>query len=562
MKSSKNIINLLIVLVALLLINILGQYFYFQYDFTEDKRYSITKPTKELLEEQEDVIFVKILLEGDFPAGFKRLQRSASELLEQFKTFTPYIEYGFEDPMEGSIEDVNERLQVLKEDGIYPIPLNVEEKDAETRRHIFPYAVFNFGTRKFVVNLLEPKKQGIPDEIWMNNNINLLEYKFANAIQKLQVEEKPTILFTTGKGELAEQQRARLETKLAQFYQVGTIDLDSVVNINKNIDLLIVAKPTQSFNNKNQFIIDQYLMNGGNILWMIDKANVDLDSIAKQRFYTPEVYPLNLDDLWFKYGIRIQPNLVQDMECSRIPQVVGMQGDKPQIEKFNWFYHPLVTPGTGHPIIENLDLINLDSPSTIDTIRTSTAVRKTILLTSSPYSRYQLLPARITFDILRYQPDVSRFDKGNQPLAVLVEGEFESFFKNKLTAATTEMLDQIGTSFLERSIEPGKMIFVSDGDIAKNLFDGHRISPIGYNKWEEYTFGGNEDFITNSIEYLINDHGVLTARNKNIKLRLLDRIKADEERTKWQVINFGVPILFILLFGLVFNYLRRRKYNK
>jgi gliding-associated putative ABC transporter substrate-binding component GldG len=554
---------MLVILAAILLVNVFSQYFFFQYDFTEDKRYSLTEPTRHLLKNQDDIIFVKVLLEGEFPAGFKRLQRSVKELLDDYRSISPYIEYEFENPLDGSIAEINERMEVLRQDGIHGVPLQIDTKDGRTQKSIFPYAIFNFGKRKYVVNLLEPQTRGVSDQVWMNNSINLLEYKFSNAIQKLKQVDKPVILFTKGQGELITQQTARMENKLRQYYQVGHIDLDSVTQIKSEVDLLIVAKPTEAFSNQKQFMIDQYLMRGGKIIWMIDKLNINLDSINQNKFYIPEPYPLGLDDMWFKYGVRIMPNLVQDLECTRIPQVVGVQGDQPKIEKFKWFYHVLSSPVSDHPIVNNLDRINLYSPSSIDTIQTTTPVKKTILLTSSQYSRFQLSPARLTFDILQYQPEIERFNKPFQPLAVLVEGNFESYFKNKLTGDTKEMLENIGTSFTEESTLPGKMIFISDGDFAKNLYnaDTDQISPIGFNKWENYTFIGNEDFITNAIEYMVDEEGVLTARTKKIRLRLIDEVKATEQDTYWRIVNIISPLILVLLFGFAFNFIRKRKYK-
>lgn len=562
-RRFNQLVSLLVVIAFLVLLNILGHYVFFQYDFTGDKRYSLTKPTKKLLNEQDDIIYVRVLLDGEFPSGFKRLQRSTKELLDDFRSITPYIEYKFENPLDGSVGEINQRLEKLREEGILGIQLRIDDKEGRTQKSIFPYAVFNFGKRKYIVNLLEPQTRGISEEVWMNNSINLLEYKFANAIQKLKQEDKPSILFSTGQGELNENQTARLENKLRQYYQVGRVDLDSVVQISPEVDLLIIAKPTQAFDYQKQFLIDQYLMRGGNIIWMIDRLNVNLDSINQNKFYIPEPYPLGLDDMWFKYGVRILPNLVQDMSCTRIPQVVGVQGDKPQIEKFNWYYHLLVTAESDHPIVNNLDRINLYSPSTIDTIQTSTPVKKTVLLKSSQYSRYQLSPARMTFDILQYAPDPERFDKPYQPLAVLLEGEFESFFKNKLTEDTRKMLADIGSDFEVSSQEPGKMIFISDGDMAKNLYDSHsdQISPIGYNKWENHTFIGNEDFITNAVEYMVDERGVLSARSKKIKLRLIDQVKVDENGAFWRMLNIMLPLVFIIFFGIVFQYIRKRKFS-
>ena len=563
-KRLEHIFRLLILVAIILFVNIIGQFYFVQYDFTEDHRYTLTSSTKKLLEKQEDILYIKVMLDGNFPAGFKRLQRSVKELLDDFRSYSPYVEYEFENPLDGPVDEVNERMEKLRQDGILGVQLRIDDKEGRAQKSIFPYATVHFGKRMYVVNLLEPQVQGVPDEIWMNNSINLLEYKFANAIQKIKMEDRPIVLFSTGQGELEPQQTARLEAKLAQYYQVGRIQLDSVTEIGEQADLLIVGKPTKPFSRQKQFMIDQYLMRGGNIIWMIDRLNINLDSISQSRFYIPEPYPLDLDDMWFKYGIRIQPNLIQDLECTRIPQVVGVAGDKPQIEKFKWYYHILANPDSDHPIVNNLDRINLYSPSTIDTIQTSLPSKKTVLLHSSKYSRFQLSPARVTFDILQYEPEPERFNKPFQPVAVLVEGTFESFFKNKLTPGTLDVLNQIGTEFLEQSTQTGKMIFISDGDFAKNLYEAgtERISPIGFNKWENYAFIGNEDFITNAVEYLMDEQGVMNARAKRIKLRLIDQFKADNERTYWRLFNLGLPIVFLALVGIVFQSIRKRRYSR
>ncbi|HRQ29481.1 MAG TPA: gliding motility-associated ABC transporter substrate-binding protein GldG [Saprospiraceae bacterium] len=561
-KHSFNIIQLLMIIGIILMINVISAFFHIAVDFTGDKRYTLTKTTRNLLKEQDDVIYVKVLLDGNFPALYKKIQESANEMLRDFNNINSHIEYDFENPLKGNVEEVNQAVELLRKDGMVGIGIKTNTTESTSVNYIFPYAIFHYGKRKFVVNLLEPMTTDVNEETWINNSISMLEYKFANAIQKLRQKDSPTILFTEGKGELNEKQTARLENKLLQYYQVGRINLDSVHTIPAELDLLIVAKPTQPFSPKNQFLIDQYLMKGGNIIWLIDRLNMNLDSINKQKFYIPEPYPLNLDDLWFKYGIRILPNLVQDLSCTRIPQVVGIQGNKPQIESFDWYYHLLVDPEGAHPIVSNLDKMNLYDPSSIDTIQTSTRVKKTILLKSSKYSRFQLSPARVTFEILKYPPEVDRFNKPHLPLAVLLEGEFESYFRNKLSQGTKEMLQQIKEPFREKSEKPGKMIFVSDGDFIKNLYDSQtdKISPIGFNKWVQYTFIGNEDFITNSVEYMVEKRGVISARSKKVKFKMLDTIKATNEMSLWQMVNIGIPLLFLIAFGLGFNYYRRRRY--
>jgi len=564
LDKKNNIIRLIFIIGIVLLVNVISQYFHSYIDFTDDKRFSLTAPTKKLLKEQKDVVFVKVLLGGDLPSGFKRLGKSVEEILNQFKSINPKIEYIFEDPMVGSVAEINATKKELLKDGIAPINLFIGEGGSKTQKSIYPYAVFHFGKRLFVVNLLESQVEGISQEVTLNNSVALLEYKFANAIAKLRMEKKGNVVILNGKGEIDDTHLTTLMKKLDQFYNVGKINLDSLHRIHKDIDLVIVPRPTKKFSKKNQFVIDQYLMNGGNIIWLIDRIHADLDSISKYKLFTPKLIDLGLDDLFFKYGVRINPNLVQDLQCTRIPLVVGMNGDKPQTEKFQWYYHLLVNSSSQHPISSGISDIFMPFVSTIDTIKTSSDIKKTILLTSSARSKYQLYPMRLTYQIMQYKPQVEKFNKPNLPIAVLVEGRFTSFFKNRLTEDTKAMLEQIGDKFLGQSQKEGKMIFVGDGDFVKNLYSSSKKSftPIGFNKWENFKFQGNEDFILNSVEYMMDDAGVMAARSKRIKLRLLDKAKIIKEKTKWRLINILFPLLLLAFFGIAYNYYRRRKYSK
>ena len=553
----------LILPIMIFLINIIGQYFYKSFDFTDDKRFTLSKPTVDLIESQKDVIFVKVLLDGEFPSAFKRLQNSTIELLNRFQSINPKIDYVLEDPLSGSPEVVNANIEKLRKEGIVPVNLFVGQGNSSSTKKIYPYAILNYGKRVYVVNLLEPNAQGIPEEEILNTSVSLLEYKFANAIQKLNAERKGNIVFLADKGGIDDFHLTSLYKKLNQFYFTAKINIDSTYSIPEEVDLLIIAKPSEPFTKKNQFVIDQYIMHGGNIIWLIDKMNADLDSINNHKMYTPQLYDLGLDDLFFHYGVRVNDNLVQDLQCTRIPQVIGYEGGRPQIEKFPWYYDLLINSYSDHPVSKGLSDINMEFVSTIDSVNSSSDIRKTVLLTSSGRSRFQMYPMRLTYQILQYAPEVDLFNKKNLPIAMLIEGKFKSYFKNRLSQETEKMLTDIGSTFIDSCMQDAKMIFVGDGDFVKNIYDTEtgKFSPIGYNKWEEYRFAGNEDFILNSVEYMMDNAGILDARSKRVKLRLLDNAKLFDYKLTLRLINVVLPLLLLVAFGFIYNYIRKKKYT-
>lgn len=561
-KRTQSLIRIGLFLGIVILLNILGNAVYTHFDLTEDKRFTLTEPTVELLEELDDVVYVRILLEGEFPAGFKRLQRATLEMLNDFRKRSSFIEFEFEDPNEGGIDVVNRRREEMAKEGITPTMFRLKDVEGTTEKLIYPYAIFYYRGRNIAVNLLE-NQRGLNQDVVLNNSVSLLEYKFANAIQKLQQPSKPILAFTTGRGELTELQTRDLLGTLQPYYEVGRFNLDSAYQIPQQIELLMVAKPRGGFTDRDKFILDQYVMNGGRILWMLDRLNAELDSMATQRNFIPLEYPLNLDDLLFRYGVRLEPNLVLDLQCSKIPQVIGMQGGNPQIELFDWYYHPVVLPQSNHPIVKGLDNVNLFFPNRIDTVKTKTDIQKTVLLSSSQYSREQYSPVRLNFEILRYDPDPSKFNKPNIPLAVLLEGEFTSLYENRVTEGMLAGLKQIGAEYKSQS-PLNRMIVISDGDLAANVINDRQtgaVMPLGYNRYDRRQYG-NKDFLLNCIEYLLDGGGVIEARGKEIKLRLLDAVRAEEQKSLWQFVNLGIPLVLLMGFALLFNYLRRKRYTK
>ncbi len=560
-KKSSRIIQFLIIASIVVVVNVLAQYFYAEFDLTDDNRFTITENTENLVASLDDNVTIKILLDGEFPAGFKRLQGSTRELIQKFRDINPDIIFEFEDPNAGTAEEKEARRKMLTDEKIVPISLSYSDGTQVVQKAVFPFAIIYYKNKKSIVNLLEEQKLGDDEDQILNKSVALLEYKFANAFQRLSAKRMRNILFTQGSGEWDQPSMFRLESELRNFHKVGRISLDSLMKIDSTIDVVVVAGPKTAITPQNLFKLDQYVMCGGKIVWLLDKFHVSLDSISKQTMYVPEVTDTGTDDLLFKYGVRIVPNLIMDLECSQIPQVVGMSGDKPQTKLFRWFYHPTTFAGSDHPIVKNIDRVNMFFPSSIDTLKTKTNIKKTILLTTSPYTKTQLSPMRLTFEILKVSPDPSKFREGNKAVAVLLEGEFESMFKNRITPNLQSTLDQLNIKFIDKS-KPTKQLVVTDSDFAKNLINLQtgETEDIGYNKWERSYYKGNKEFILNAIEYLMDSDNILEARSKEVKLRLLDPVKSLEERAFWQWLNVGLPVILLIIFGLVYQYLRRRKY--
>ena len=559
---TKSLLNLALVIGIAICLNVLSCNISSYWDLTEDKRFTLTQPTERLLEKLDDRVYVQVLLEGEFPAGFKRLQKATRNILNDFRAVAGNIEYEFEDPSRGTIAEINARRAQLKKEGIRAKNLLIEGSDERKQVLIYPYAIVHYKGRSIPVDILGEDVPGKPAEVALNDAVALLEYKLANAIQKLQITRKPAIAFTEGHQELENLEIRDLTETLLPYYDIGRLNLDSVVNIHPEIAVLIVAKPRTAFSEKDKFKIDQYVMNGGKVMWLIDALDVHLDSLRRQAQYVPIPYSdnlLNLENLLFSYGAKINNNLVLDLKKnSRIPQIIDERGKATLIP---WYYHLVVSPNPDHSITKGLGLVNLLFANTIDTTsRTKTPIKKTFLLSSSPQSRLQYYPMRLNFEILKYKPDPAQFNKGSQTMALLLEGEFAAHYENRATPSVLDAWQQVGQEFKTRSV-PTKMLVVADGDIIRNPADKatDKYGPLGYNSYEKFQFA-NKDFLVNAIEYLIDEEGVIAARSKEVKLRLLDQVRAETEKTKWQLINIGFPLLFLLIFGCLYNYWRRWRY--
>jgi len=562
-SKAQSLLNYAIFIGVLIFINVIGQYYYGRIDLTEEKRFTLTPATTKLLKNLDNDVTIEVLLDGDFPAGFKRLQKGTKEILQDFRAHSSFIHFYFNDPNIGSVEEINETRKALSERGISPVRLMLKDKDGSSEKLIYPVAVIHYGSRALIINLLENSNPSLNPEVALNNSISLLEYKIASAIQKLKANNKPNIVFVQGHGELRSLAFKDFDLALSQNADVAFINLDSMVVLPKQIDVVMIARPQGAFSEKEKFVLDQYIMNGGKVIWMIDKLVINLDSLGRTGKYVPYDYNLNLRDQLFKYGVRIQPNMVLDLECARIPLRVGQVGNAPQLDLFGWYYWPTVLPASQNPIVKSLDRVWMRFGSTIDTLKTKTNVKKTVLLASSKYSRTQYIPTEIGFEILRYKPKPEKFSKGPQPMAVLLEGEFPSLFEDRVSQVMQRGLDSLNYSFRPRSVST-KMIVISDGDIIRNDVD-HRSKahqPLGVNRFEKtgVTYA-NKDFILNAVEYLLEDKGIISARSKDVKLRLLDTVKAEKEKTKWQLINIVLPLVLLAIGGLIYSFVRRRRFG-
>ena len=561
-------------LLLVILVNILLSWVNFRIDLTEDKKHSISKETKQILTDLEDVVFIKIYLAGDFPTEFKHLQSELLNLLTSFKSIAgDNFDYEVIDP--NNTNDESEKIDLFKQlvkDGLTPTDIEIRSTSSKSSQIIFPGALIYYKDRQQAVNFLKnsvTKKAGEN----INASIENLEYEFIAAIHHLAKNNIEKIAFLEGNGELTDKEVYDLtesvlqdNDKLSYHYaierfNIKEFEIDSSkmeADISKQIlDLssfkaLIIAKPTIAFNMLEKFIIDQYIMNGGKILWLIDGVNATMDSLQKANSFIALKNDLNLDDQLFKYGVRINPNLIEDLRSTQIPIVTGYSNNMPQQSYFPWPYYPLLFSEINHPISKGLDAIKCDFASSIDTIQNT--IKKTILLTSSKQSRINPTPAKISLGILQNPPPMQSFNKSQLPIAVLLEGEFESVFKNRILPKEQSI------DFKDKS-KPTQMIVVADGDVARNSVSNNGdIYPLGYDRFINYTYPGNKKFVMNAIHYLCDDVGLTQLKSKEIKLRLLDKEKIASNMFLIQFINIVFPLLLLLIATLLFLNFKKRKY--
>lgn len=571
-QKRNNIIQLVYGLIIIIALNIIGNYVFTRIDLTNEKRYTLSDATKNLLKDLDEYVFFKVYLDGEFPAGFKRLRNETKEMLNEFRAYSPYIEFEFVNPSESSDEkERNEVYKLLMEKGLQPTNLKVENKEGNSEQLIFPGAIVTYLNKEGSIDLLKTQL-GMPPEEVLNNSIENLEFTLASIIRNLSMEKKPKIAFIEGHGELSKIETADIGNELSEYYQVSRVRLNGQLNslmeyksydsvnhilIKKKYDALIIAKPDSAFSEKDKFILDQYIMRGGKILWLVDPVYASMDSLQSARTTLGFGLDLNLNDLFFKYGVRMNQELLMDLNCRPIPIVTGMVGNQPRQEFLPWYYFPIITANSKHPIVNNMNSIMTDFPGTLDTVK-SDNVKKTPLLASSKYSRISKAPALIDLQIMDAPPNPELFSLPPKLVAVLIEGQFKSLFANRIPPQLANN-DSIG--FLTES-EKTAMIFISDGDIIKNQLHyskGYPL-PLGLDQFTRQQFG-NKDFILNALNYLIDENGLISIRNREIKLRLLDKTKLDKKIGLVKTLNVIIPVLIIVMMGLFIQWRRKKKYT-
>ena len=549
-------------IIILLLINFLAAQFHKRIDLTKEKRFTISSPVKKLLIKLDDVVQVDIFLKGEFPSGFKKLATSTEELLQEFKEYSRNnIQYRFispEEKIEGSNRTYADTLVSL---GVQPINLKVQLKAGEQTQFIFPAALVHYKERVLPVSLYPGTKMLItPQEL--NSAEALMEFNFANAIEQLTQNHKPMIAYSYGNGEPTGANTYDLvENVLKKSYSLFTIDINKEQVIPDTFKLLMIVKPTHTFTEDEKIKIDQYVMHGGKVIWFLDRLNAEMDSLQLKNQVIAYDRNLNLEDLLFKYGVRINPDLLMDLQCDFLP--FDVNGNK-QFEFLHWNYFPLFESKSNHVINKNVGLVAGRFVNSIDTVK-SDDVHKTILLSSSPNARTIATPALISGEENRNAPQDDQFKKKNVIAGVLLDGKFKSLYANRLPLNIMDTLQRYGTPFQTSSITDNKMIIVSDGDIVLNGVSRGQPLPMGVNAYTvetqyQYPFA-NRDFLQNCLDYLINNSGLAEAKSKDYTLRLLDTKKISDERTKWQLIDILLPILLIFIFGFMYQFWRRKKYS-
>lgn len=552
--------RLVIVIGILIALNVLSSSYFTRIDLTADRRYTLTDSTKALLRNLKDVVFVKVYLKGDFPAGFQRLATSTKEMLDEFKVYGgEKIQYEFNDVITGKSEkELRDVVKEMSQKGLAPTNVQNRGGDEYSQQIVIPGALVTYGSREAPVNLLE-NTPGTGAQTALNNSIAHLEYNLTRSIRQLTQITKPRIGIIRGHGEMEDERLVDFLSSMADFYDPQFITLSDVVSIPDNIRTILIIRPQQTFSDKDKFKIDQYVMNGGTVLWLVDALNAGMDSVVAKRSFIALDYPLNLDDQLFRYGARINPDLLLDLQCNPVPLLTSMEGQQPKFTLFPCFYFPVLTPVGSHPIVRNIDAVATQFAGTIDTVALS-SVKKIPLLVSSKNSRIVFTPWMVDFRDLRNRPNENEYRAKQQMGAVLLEGVFPSLFQNRLTPEMQAVLqDSLKQPFKAQSA-PTKMIVISDGDMVANEFNAQgQPLALGFYRYTGEYFG-NKTFLMNCVDYLAGFPELINTRSKTIMLRLLDEAKVKAGRTAWVWINLAAPIGALLLFGLVFNVIRYQKF--
>ena len=556
MKKQNKIKSLLILLVILIAANFLASEVYYRFDLTQDQRYSLSPAAKKIVADVEQPVIFDIFLEGSFPSEFRRLQSETRQMLEEFSAYNRNIKFNFVDPLEEG-GDANTIAEEFYKMGMTPARLNVQENGKNSESIIFPWAIANYGDKTVKIPLLK-NQIGATDEERVNASVQQLEYSLADGLSKLIYPREKKIAVMRGNGELPDAKIADFVKTIQEYYFMAPFTLDSAaINPQKTLDdlkdydLILEPKPTEPYSENEKYVLDQYLMEGGKILWLAEVTNMETDSLFNERG-TAIALPrnLNLGDYFFSYGLRINPEIVNDLYSAPIVLASG-SGQNTRFNPYPWFYSPLTSSPNEHPIINNIEAVKYDYANPIDTLAND--IKKTILLSSSPKTKLEGVPAQISLDRVGQKPDINSYNSGEQPLAVLLEGQFKSVYKNRVKPF--ELSDHY-----DQGID-SKMLVISDGDVIKNDLQQGKPMELGFQRYTGNTYG-NKEFLLNAVNYLLDDTGLIDIRSKEINLAFLDKEKTAAEREQWQLINLAGPIILLIIFGVAFRFYRKQKYVK
>ncbi|WP_231490061.1 gliding motility-associated ABC transporter substrate-binding protein GldG [Pedobacter sp. Leaf170] len=560
MKNNKNWLNIIVVFLILILLNLTGRYFFHRFDFTADKRFTLTDKTKNALAKSQKPITITVFLNGELPAAFKRFQTSVKDLLNDYKAYSNAdLKVVFVDPLAGlSVADQDTVINNLYMHGIEATNLSVKTESGLTQKLVYPMAMIESDGKELPVKLFQNLDASGNYEDNINRSIENLEYVFTSGIKKVVNGNNPRIGFTEANGEPSDLELYDAIHTLSNSYEVGRVNLNTIdkAGLDK-LKMMVIIKPQQAFTETEKYKINYFVMNGGRVLWSIDQVSAELDSLQGKGSQMVFNKNLNLDDMLFMYGARINYNIIADKNSAEIPVSTGVVGGQPQIQLVPWLYYPILLPDTAASLVKNLDGIKAEFPSTVDTIGAK-GVKKTYILTTSSFNKVFNVPKLFSLQMVAEQPDPKSFQNPLQSAGVLLEGEFPSVFAGRPLPA------QIASTFTNANVgKSAKMIVIGDGDIFKNQVVAKDNSPLplGFDRYTQRTYG-NKALLLNIADYFTDDDNLIELRNKEVKIRLLDKAKIKLEKTKWQIINVVFPLLVLIFFAIFQHYYRKYKYAK
>lgn len=570
--KKSHILQLVLGLVIIIFLNVIGYFFFARIDLTQEKRYTLSESSKKLMSNLEDIVFIRCYLEGDIPSEYKKLRNETKEMLDQFRAYNPDIEYEFVDPNGfENAKDKNEFYQRLFEKGFSPLLTTSTNNNSQVQQYIFPYLEITYKGRTTIVPLIS-SKNGFSSDGIVNASIENLEYNLYTAIRSVATQQRGKVAFLYGHGEWQVENIWDFISSLNEYYTVDSISINEKLNaltervydsVNPNLvkiknkfDCLVIAKPTSIFSYKDLYLIDQYIMHGGKVLWLVDPLLVSMDSLQTQANTFAISNFTGVDDILFRYGVKLNTNLVTDMQCAKIPIVTGQyQNNTPQMTYYPWNFFPEISPNANHIISDKISPVKMEFASSIDT--TNSPAKKTVLLSSSNRTRVLNSPVNVSLQMLKQKQDASLFNSGAKDVAILLEGEFSSAFKNRLTPEMELNSQMAYKDFSDTTA----MIVIADGDVVRNDFMNGQLLPLGYDKYTRKMYG-NKEFLVNCVNYLCGDEDLIPLRSREVIMRNLDLAKVEREKTAWQIVNVALPIVIIVLFGVLLAVLRKKTFTK